>query len=221
MMHASVISCGVDYYSGGVGIDSPNRDQSMELAMEILFDLHKQGGRLETYRRLGYEGSYCIGAFYGEREQDTLWQFPGAAAHEAFIALGPFQERCSRIDVQITARQEPFDPQMTEQMYDYFRTLGTKGNGPRARQYDLYRNSKGGSTLYIGSQQSDWYICIYNKGAQSDDPKYKDCWRYEVRYKNRHALQISKALSRNVNQLSEATYSHMGNLLRKHGGGGR
>lgn len=213
----TVVSSGVDYYSGGVSAGSDNRNGSSELAMSILFDLHSQGARLETYRRLGYEGSYCVGAFYGEREQDTLWQFPGGVAHEAFIALAPWQERCSRIDLQVTVRYDDFNPTMVEEQYERFKSKERRETGVKARQYELISNTKGGSTLYIGSKASDWYICIYNKGAQSGEEQYKDCWRFEVRYKNRYASQVSQGLRKHISRLAEATHTHMERLIRRNG----
>lgn len=206
-MTNTIISAGVDFYSGGMHTGSQGFAQAMELSMSILLDLHAQGARIEPYKRLGYEGNYAAGAFYGEREDGSLWQWPGGIAHEAFIALAPYAERASRVDVQVTFQQEPFNPNWAAEEYDRLQTNVQGAKIGSVKGLELYTNNKGGQTIYVGSRQSDSYICIYQKGAQSGEELYQDCWRVECRYKNRYAAQLQEKLKTKVSRLSQASYA--------------
>lgn len=200
-------NAGVDFYSGGMHAGSAGFAQAMELSMSILLDLHAQGARLEPYKRLGYEGNYAVGAFYGEREDGSLWQFPGGIAHEAFIALAPYADRSSRIDVQVTFEQDPFNPNWAAEEYDRLMTNVKGAKIGSVKGLELYTNNKGGQTIYVGSRQSDSYICIYQKGAQTGEDIYQNCWRVECRYKNRYAAMLQEKLKRQTRTLSQAAYA--------------
>jgi len=206
-MTNTIISAGVDFYSGGMNTGSAGFAQAMELSISILLDLHKQGARIEPYKRLGYEGNYAAGAFYGEREDGSLWQWPGGIAHEAFLSLAPYAERASRVDVQVTFEQDPFNPNWAAEEYDRLQANVQGAKIGSVKGLELYTNNKGGQTIYVGSRQSDSYICIYQKGAQSGDSTYENCWRVECRYKNRYAAQIQERLKRQLGRLSQASYS--------------
>jgi DNA relaxase NicK len=55
----------------------------------------------------------------------------------------------------------------------------------------LWKDSDGGSTLYINKRDADWYLRLYNKHAESPNtPRYHAAWRWEVECKHAAAARV-------------------------------
>lgn len=63
------------------------------------------------------------------------------------------------------------------------------------RKYALFENSKGGSTLYIGSRQSQQFGRFYDKGIEGNTHEKGRKWRAEVEYKKPLAGAVATALA--------------------------
>lgn len=148
-----------------------------------LCDKLVQGGdteRLFDWR--GYTLHRAGGCAYGTRYDGTMLQLSGALASSHFTSCAIDAEHCARLDLQVTARVNPDNSDLATRAY--IRSLSSQvGSGQRAT-FTHYENSKGGSTLYIGSRKSEQMGRLYNKWAESTDEQYRGCWRYEVELKN-------------------------------------
>jgi DNA relaxase NicK len=58
----------------------------------------------------------------------------------------------------------------------------------------LIQSEDRGDTLYVGSRASDQLGRLYDKGRQSGEDAYKDCWRWEVQYRRGPAMSVVRAL---------------------------
>jgi DNA relaxase NicK len=63
-------------------------------------------------------------------------------------------------------------------------------------------NSQGGSTLYVGSRNSDQFGRLYDKGAQQGGPP-GFTWRYEVELKNAYSTAATQYLVNNMGKPTE------------------
>lgn len=66
----------------------------------------------------------------------------------------------------------------------------------KARKYTLWSGSDQGSTLYVGSRQSQQYGRLYDKGVESKMADPGEYWRFEVEYKKPLSMAIGDHLDR-------------------------
>lgn len=93
----------------------------------------------------------------------------------------------SRIDLAIDARGTWFDLDKLQ---------GAKFSGTVNKLPTLYKNgpnAEEGQTLYIGSQDSDKFVRIYDKGVMQIPPE-TNWFRFEIVFKGRTATKVSKMI---------------------------
>jgi Replication initiation factor len=113
-------------------------------------------------------------------------------AHDQWADAAELSDNCSRLDVEVTVRQEPFDRQLAIREWDD--SLHRRTEVGKEPYYDLYARRRGGNTLYIGTGASRYKARLYDKGRESRSPVYKDCWRYEVQARRERAVQMAERL---------------------------
>jgi DNA relaxase NicK len=69
----------------------------------------------------------------------------------------------------------------------------------------LIQNSDGGSTLYIGSRQSDLFARLYDKGVEQAACVPGQWWRLELEIKHERALTVARVLQQSVAQTQQLT----------------
>lgn len=90
--------------------------------------------------------------------------------------------RLSRVDVYYDDRARRADPR---EVMDAFQ----RGNAvTHFQSWDWIENSDGGATAYLGSRQSDAYIRVYRKWAESGDPEQGVRWELQTRATKAQAL---------------------------------
>lgn len=157
----------------------------------------------EDGRFLGYDGKRGKHCFYGS---GTVVKRFGAddipLSHHIIRISGYLAQRyledcrdtlvnelkCTRVDFQITnLRPQGFT---VEQLYDILQ--GVENWGRRKPTLTIWKNSKGGGTVYVGSRKSDRYTRIYLKGNGWDFDKV----RVEVEIKGNKADSYMPLMSR-------------------------
>jgi hypothetical protein len=66
----------------------------------------------------------------------------------------------------------------------------------RRRRVTLIQGNGDGDTLYIGSRKSAQYGRLYDKGREDHSDAYKNAWRWEVEYHDKHACQIAAQIQK-------------------------
>lgn len=180
-----------------------SRDRTHDLA-----DLANRLARRETdaraevapFRLMGYVGWRTGRVRYGERENAGLIQLSGDLAEQYAGDVIARTDRVSRIDAAVTVQAPGGWRDHGEQVYreasDFYQLH------PGAAMPMCVQDAKGGWTTYLGDRASDYYLRIYDKGAESragGDPleslRYADCWRYELEVKGGPATIVADVLT--------------------------
>jgi DNA relaxase NicK len=141
----------------------------------------------------GYRGWHSPHVRMGSRPGGVLLslsaQKSGDNWRDAFAAA----ENCSRLDLAVDVRS---DPPVNAIALDIYRQMGHRPlrNG-RPSSSRLILGSDGGSTVYIGSRQSDFFGRVYDKGVEQQTHRRSEWWRWELEVKGRSAKVLAHQVS--------------------------
>jgi DNA relaxase NicK len=90
--------------------------------------------------------------------------------------------RLSRVDVYLDDLARRADPRSVMDAYQAGDCV------THFQSWDWIENSDGGATAYLGSRQSDAYIRVYRKWAESGDPEQGVRWELQTRASKAQAL---------------------------------
>lgn len=180
------VSVGVDWLTVTAS-EGKQRDMLLEYGIELMMADAAQGNRVTPYKMARYYGGHTKHVGVGEWQGRVLVAVGGAQANDEAPELLALAQNCSRIDLQVSVRQEPYDPMLAFHTWlDSYQERTIEG---KPSQYDLYARQHGGTTLYIGDGSSRYlarlYERFYKTGAEAD----RDVWRYEVEAKRERAAQ--------------------------------
>jgi len=136
-----------------------------------------------------YDGKWKGSSFVGEGRQNNrshgLIRVSGSDSNQAYFELlrGDYA-KCTRLDVQFTT---PLPAGYSAR--NFADDLRGGQQGEYQRTIDLYDNSDGFDSVYVGSKKSDRFARFYVK--ELDDQKYL---RFEVEHKGAWADVVSKAI---------------------------
>lgn len=160
-------------------------DKLIAQAEPILHSVSSLGNRISMWKGSGYYGRTSGGVSLGRGREGSIVTLKSREAFlnaELFLGGG---YRVTRLDLQTTC----FDKSQMEDrwMAEYFSLQDRKKKAGRPISSDLRLNSRGGSTLYLGSPKSDIIARAYDKGIEQKIAKAGECQRYEVQYRRRPA----------------------------------
>jgi len=89
--------------------------------------------------------------------------------------IAPKRDKCTRVDLAVTHRLESPSKGLAAHLY-------TQVQENPGRRSSLILNSKGGSTLYVGSRTSQFFGRVYDKGAE-EECEAGIFWRWELECK--------------------------------------
>ena len=179
-----------------------NRDRT-----HVLAQLANQLARRETDERadvapfhlLGYVGWRTGRVRYGERENAGLIQLSGDLAEQYAADVLARTDRVSRIDAAVTVKCNAADYRAGQSAYTEATTFYENHPGT-ARPWRV-EDADGGCTTYVGDRASDYFLRVYDKGAEAhtgDDKaaaeRYLNCWRYELEVKGGPATVVADQL---------------------------
>jgi len=151
------------------------------------------GNRPLPWQMKGYRGWHSPHVRMGSRPGGVLLslssQKSGDNWRDAFAAA----ENCSRLDLAVDVRS---DPPVHAIALDIYRQMGHRPlrNG-RPSSSRLILGSDGGSTVYIGSRQSDFFGRVYDKGVEQQTHRRSEWWRWELEVKGRSAKVLAHQVS--------------------------
>lgn len=184
----SVLSAGVDWLTV-TATEGKQRDLLREYGIELMIADARSGNRVYPFRLRGYEGGGTKRIQVAERGPSVLVRLMGNIADDEWPEALALAQSCSRIDLEVSVRQEPFDRDMAINTWMAAKHLAdAEGKPPRL---DLYARKNEGSTLYIGDRSSRFFARMYDRWAKTKDDDDKGVWRYEVEAKAERAVQMA------------------------------
>lgn len=167
-----------------------------EIIFKHMEQKERDGDEFKPGSALGYDGFRAGSIFYGVRADGCMLRVSGITASELFGAIGGYNVRCTRIDIQSTYKCIPGMPMWAAwqaSLVEGLRAEKKPCNWPKLTHINGFGQ---GDTVTVGSRSSDKYGRIYDKEMESLDPDYQGCWRYEVEYKGDYAQACFEALSK-------------------------
>lgn len=145
----------------------------------------------KPWRFFGYQGLIFshknMGHFaYGEASMDIMGVIVQASGEYANRFIDNFMNdhtRWSRVDLTVDVMLKEPEPTYLNVTYDWI-----VKNGIKTRKYSLIQDAFGGTTLYVGSRQSEEFGRVYDKGAELGlELPLGSKWRYEIELKGQKA----------------------------------
>lgn len=202
IINADVVDYGVDWITAtatqGVGYQ-----QFAEVGTKNIRREKLAGNTLHANSWQGYSGYQCGAVFIGELNGRMLIKVTSHLADEVFKDIVPHASNVSRIDLQITVRCQPPEPQLIEKARKHIINYIRAHNLPT--QHRMIQDSKKGDTLYIGRRVSDRFARLYNKHTESGLEDYKNCYRFEGEYKRGVAHDTAMLLAEENDHSSVAS----------------
>lgn len=186
----TILESGVDWLT----VTAPRGQLADNMIAQALPLLHQQeslGNRILMWKGSGYHGKRSGAVSCGVGKEGSIVTLKSREAFrsaESFLGGG---YRVTRLDLQITC----FDESKMEDRWqaEYYALLSRKKKAGRPISADLRLNSRGGSTLYLGSPKSDIIARAYDKGIEQKIAEAGECQRYEAQFRRRPAkLQATR-----------------------------
>jgi DNA relaxase NicK len=149
----------------------------------------------------GYTGKRSFGLFIGERHDGDIIRASGVEAKtlERWCKANGWRPKCTRIDLQITARIDKVPQQFASRVAKAARASAANGPGGSCRKIAAYQNGAASTGLTLGSRSSGRYCRFYDKTAEQKQRVEEGLWRFEVEFKNQQAANMFLMLMSAVN----------------------
>jgi DNA relaxase NicK len=172
-------------------------------------------GQLVEYRRgRNYDLTVCGDVILGHRAEDVMVEMAGDFARTHWREVLPHATNVSRIDLQTTVRFTPNDPYLVEQHYRQAHRRNLTLRKPLTLRGELHQLDQ--PVMWMGAKGARILGRIYDKSRGGKDPKWSDCWRYEVQYRNEVARAVVSGLAERHDE-SAAVASTVSKYFEKHG----
>ncbi len=183
------VSVGIDWLTV-TAKEGEQRDRLLERGVDLLMEDAALGNRVRPFRMGRFYGGKARHVGVGQWDNRVLVAVGGAKADAVAGELLALSQNCSRIDLQVSVRQEPYDADLAKRTWEESRAERLiEGRPP---QYDLYARRGEGTTLYIGSGHSRYLARLYERYAKTHEEADRDVWRYEVEAKRERAQQAAE-----------------------------
>lgn len=196
----------VDWLTGTCLFAKPkhtNAIDEMEVnAMRVIETARLSGDRVQQSRILGFEGLKSGGIFYGRSNQGVMIRLSGHVAAAEWSSFYPLLSNVTRIDVAVTVETRSEDTDLAvlhcKEALEY-----QNKTAPKFKVVHI-NGHRHGSSLMLGSRQSESYARIYDKWKESGLEVYRRCWRYEIEFKKRAATQVAFAIAQAPESVSSS-----------------
>jgi DNA relaxase NicK len=199
---ADRLNAGVDWLTMTCELENPSMQELRRRGIEALSQVESEGYQQQERHMLGYTGVSCGNCFVGVRDDGLMVQMTGHHADVHFEYLYMSDVRFSRLDVQVTRTYPIMPADVANVAYHEGIKAAEMSGGQFKRKLLLMTGSDGADTCYVGSPTSEQRGRIYNKDKQSMSEEYKNCWRWEVTFKN----ELAKAAAGEI-KLSNKPYT--------------
>ena len=158
-------------------------------AQRVLDYQRREGYSVVECNLMGFEGLRAGGCFFGRSKQGVMVRLSGNVAASEWANFYPYLSNVTRIDLAVTVKCDRESSGLSfmhwNEALEYQKTTA-----PNMRVVHI-DGGKHGSTLLLGSRQSDGYARIYDKYLESKLDQFKNCWRYEVEFKKKLACEVA------------------------------
>ena len=185
-------SAGVDWLTVSADGDGQG-DELRRYGIELMMADAAKHNTVRHFKRGPYAGGGTRHVGVGEWHGKTLVEVTGRAADVVWPDLLPLADRVSRIDLQVTVRQDPYDKNLALRQWSQS-LVRTRAEG-KPPQYRLIAGRGEGSTLYIGRGASRYEARLYERWWKEKIDENVDSWRYEVQARRERAQQTADLLS--------------------------
>lgn len=193
MPHSSttVLSVGVDTLTCSAG-EGGNLEHLRSLGVDLLMRSAESGNRVGYFKRGPYVGGQTRQVGYAEYRGRGLVELRGETARQWWPEVVPLADKVSRIDVQVTVQEEPYND--ARAVLAWFRASRRAKREGRPPRYTLWADAAKGSTLYIGRLGSRFLARMYEKAKEDPKGGWPPSWRYEVQARRERAAQVAAEL---------------------------
>lgn len=193
----------------GVGIDYITATSSRRASTDTLADFGHwlvsqemaQGCKRGNYRAQGYRGAAAGRAAYGLGYNGTIVRLSSTCAAEYWQQLTGVAERVTRLDLQVTTRNERQCAFRIANHHKEAKTAPTRRG--RKAQFKCFYGPQGAETLTIGSRSSERYGRIYDKGLESGEEQYHQSVRYELELHRESAMSAALHIDSQMDEQRE------------------
>lgn len=185
-----ILESGVDWLTA-TAPRGPISDNMIALAEPLLHQCASQGNRILLWKGNGYHGRTSGEVSMGIGKQGAIVTLKSREAFTGALSFMKEGYRVTRLDLQVTCVDES---KMEDRWQaEYYALQHRKQKAGRPISSDLRLNSRGGSTLYLGSVKSDIIARAYDKGVEAKIAPAGVCQRLEVQFRRRAAkLQTAR-----------------------------
>jgi DNA relaxase NicK len=113
------------------------------------------------------------------------------------------------VDLAVTARFA--EPVGDVAGFGYVSALALSNARGSELKLELRKTNGHGDTLYLGTRTSELFARLYDKGRESKDPAYRNCWRWELEVKGARGPLAVGVLSRSSDErtaITSAVHEH-------------
>lgn len=174
------------------------------------------GNKRITWGMHGYSGAHAGRVSWGTRSGGAIICLSGDAAREHLDTGLGLCTNVSRLDIAATIRLAPADSNLEVAHYLQFADWHRQHDSPM--KGSLVQSVQGGQTCYVGSRASELFLRIYDKEAESRDPRTKEpearyiaAHRYELEIKGDRAHPMAQMVAQ-----SEDPGGYIRSLLASH-----
>lgn len=164
----------------------------IDLAQGLQREEASLGSKVLPFKRGSYRGAQTRHVGIAFKPGRVLAELRGNWAYLYWPHMTERAEKVSRIDVQVSVWQEPYDHDMALRLY-----LGERKKAEQRGRPSTFRmqgESDGGTTLYIGQGASRYQARLYERWYKEQADENKQVWRYEVQCRRERAQQMADLL---------------------------
>lgn len=214
------IEAGVDWIQMTLPHDSPH---ALDIAEVYTFSSKKEeelGNLSHDVSFLGFEG-FATGHVTLARHNKTkrlLFKCSGAPTDTYLADIIPValanSTTVTRLDVRSDVWYNDYNGDLAQAISDRIKKMGTAAKAGRPLLEDGFG---AGDTLYFGAPSSDRRLRMYDKyREQHNDPYWRNCWRYEVQYRQLYAKNALKHVA-DAGAYNEAAATIVNSEYAQHG----
>lgn len=193
-----------------------NRERFIAPLREAVRGELEEGYQKLPYRIYTMKGFRVGHAAGGESPSHLMAEYRGYLADNFYPFYQTVDCKATRIDLALNVWTVLHMPNIAEVAYNWAlrHVLRENPEGQRRRQPTLYKST--GDTLYLGSRSSQRFLRVYNKEAQSGEPYYENCWRFEVEIKGALCQVIWEAIQAGES-VQALAFGEIAHVLRSYG----
>lgn len=146
----------------------------------------------------GYTGWQFGKIFLGQRPDGIIIRATGdhAKIAEAYIKEKNCAGKCTRCDLQITAKDRAAEPDYGSRVRKEIESFAASDQRAARRSFACYKSLGRDSGCVVGSRSSSRYFRFYNKTLEQRNRIEAGLWRYEVEFKGDQARYLWKMTQR-------------------------